>query len=105
SYPRTLARCATRIGGDGGVHVRVAPDDPNELIFEFFDHTGITVNKEAERKIENLFFREDFRRTPMDDVGSLEFPSRALERYTASFIEALGSTTLAGAHFRVVIDY
>ncbi len=106
SYPLPLARYATRVGGDGGVHVRVAPDDPNEIIMEFFDTTGITVDKAAERKIENLFFREDFRRTRMDDVGSLDFPSRALERYTSSFIEALADDKkLAAAKFRVVIDY
>jgi mannose-1-phosphate guanylyltransferase/phosphomannomutase len=106
SYPLPLARYATRVGGDGGVHVRVASDDPNEIIFEFFDSTGITVDKTAERKIENIFFREDFRRTPMDEVGTLDFPSRALERYSGAFIEALqDDKRLAAAKFRVVVDY
>ncbi|MEA2665682.1 MAG: mannose-phosphate guanylyltransferase / phosphomannomutase, partial [Candidatus Eremiobacteraeota bacterium] len=82
SYPLPLARYATRVGGNGGVHVRVAPDDSNSLVFEFFDGTGIGIDKGAERKVENLFFREDFRRTAMDDVGRLDFPSRALERYS-----------------------
>ena len=40
---------------------------------------GINVDKDTERKIENLFFREDFRRVAMDDVGMLDFPARALE--------------------------
>jgi mannose-1-phosphate guanylyltransferase/phosphomannomutase len=105
SYPLPLARYAVRVGGDGGVHVRVSPTDPNALIFEFFDSFGITTDKNTERKIENLFFREDFRRTPMDEVGNLDFPSRMLERYTASFIEALNATALKEAGFRVVIDY
>jgi mannose-1-phosphate guanylyltransferase/phosphomannomutase len=105
SYPLPLARYAVRIGGDGGVHVRVSPTDPNAMIFEFFDSFGITTDKNTERKIENLFFREDFRRTPMDEVGNLDFPSRMLERYTASFIEALNAVALKEAGFRVVIDY
>lgn len=105
SYPLPLARYAVRVGSDGGVHVRVAPDDSNAVVFEFFDHTGIGIEKGAERKIENLFFREDFRRTPMDDVGRLDFPSRALERYTAAFIESLNARALKDANFRVVIDY
>jgi mannose-1-phosphate guanylyltransferase/phosphomannomutase len=87
------------------MHVRVAPDDSNALLFEFFDHTGIGIDKGAERKIENLFFREDFRRTPMDEVGRLDFPSRALERYTAAFTSALHAQALKEANFRVVIDY
>ena len=105
SYPLPLARYAVRVGGDGGVHVRVAPDDANALVFEFFDHTGIGIEKGAERKVENLFFREDFRRTPMDEVGRLDFPSRALERYSGAFVESLGAKALKDANFRVVIDY
>jgi mannose-1-phosphate guanylyltransferase/phosphomannomutase len=105
SYPLPLARYAVRIGGDAGVHVRVSPHDPNSLIMEFFDHQGITTDKNTERKIENLFFREDFRRTGMDDVGTLDFPSRMLERYTGAFLEALSARALKEAGFRVVIDY
>ena len=105
SYPLPLARYAVRVGGDGGVHVRVSPHDPNAIIMEFFDQQGITTDKNAERKIENLFFREDFRRTAMDDVGMLDFPSRMLERYTGAFLEALSARALKQAGFRVVIDY
>ncbi len=105
SYPLPLARYAVRVGGNGGVHVRVAPDDSNSLVFEFFDGTGIGIDKGAERKVENLFFREDFRRTPMDEVGTLDFPSRALERYTGAFTQALHAQALKDANFRVVIDY
>jgi mannose-1-phosphate guanylyltransferase/phosphomannomutase len=105
SYPLPLARYAVRVGSDGGVHVRVATDDPNAIMFEFFDQSGIGIDKGAERKIENLFFREDFRRTPMDEVGRLDFPSRALERYTAAFVQALDAKALVHANFRVVIDY
>jgi mannose-1-phosphate guanylyltransferase/phosphomannomutase len=105
SYPLPLARYAVRVGSDGGVHVRVATDDPNAIVFEFFDATGIGIDKGAERKIENLFFREDFRRTPMDDVGRLDFPSRALERYSGAFVAALNAAALKEANMRVVIDY
>ena len=105
SYPLPLARYAVRVGGDGGVHVRVSPHDPNAIIMEFFDQQGITTDKNAERKIENLFFREDFRRTAMDDVGMLDFPSRMLKRYTGAFLEALSARALKQAGFRVVIDY
>ncbi|HTD38559.1 MAG TPA: hypothetical protein VK669_13700, partial [Candidatus Limnocylindrales bacterium] len=105
SYPLPLARYAARVGSDGGVHVRVATDDPNAIVFEFFDATGIGIDKGAERKIENLFFREDFRRTPMDDVGRLDFPSRALERYSAAFVQALHAEAVREANLRVVIDY
>lgn len=104
-FPLPLSRYAVRVGGDGGVHVRVSPHDPNSIIFEFFDQFGITIDKNTERRIENIFFREDFRRTQMDEVGTLDFPSRMLERYVAAFTDALAATALRDAGYRVVIDF
>jgi mannose-1-phosphate guanylyltransferase/phosphomannomutase len=100
-----LARYSTRMGGDGGVHTRVDPYDPNSLLIELFDASGINVDKTTERKIENLFFREDFRRTGMDEVGLLSFPARSLEIYISEFLAALKARALPKAGFKVVVDY
>lgn len=105
SFPLPLSRFATRSGGDGCVHTRVAPHDERSLLFEFFDRGGINIDKAAERKIENLFFREDFRRVGMDHVGLLNFPARALENYTSAFLGALNPEALQKRQFRVVVDY
>jgi mannose-1-phosphate guanylyltransferase/phosphomannomutase len=105
AYPTPLARFSVRTGADGGIHVRVAPKDPASFLIEFFDANGINVEKALERKIENLFFREDFRRTPMDAVGKLGFPSRVLEGYTDAFMASLNPTAVKRANFKVAIDY
>jgi len=105
SIPLPLARYSTRMGGDGGVHTRIDPSEPNSLLIEFFDSGGINVDKSTERKIENLFFREDFRRTGMDEVGVLSFPARSLEIYTGEFLAALKPRALPKAGFKVVVDY
>jgi mannose-1-phosphate guanylyltransferase/phosphomannomutase len=105
AYPLPLSRFATRVSGDGCVHVRICPTDPNAVLVEFLDANGINIDKASERKIENLFFREDFRRTSMDEVGLLDFPSRSLERYARAFTDALQSRALKDAGFRVAIDY
>jgi mannose-1-phosphate guanylyltransferase/phosphomannomutase len=105
SYPAPPSRYAVRNAGDSGIHTRVSPHDPNQFLIEFFDATGINIDKTLERKIENLFFREDFRRTPMDGVGTLDFPSRMLEGYADGFLAALKPEAVSGAGLRVVIDY
>ena len=105
AYPLPLARFATRSGGDGAVHTRIAPNDPNSVLIEILDGGGINVDKNTERKIENLFFREDFRRTAMDEVGMLAFPTRTLESYAATFLDALKPLAITDAGFRIVIDY
>jgi mannose-1-phosphate guanylyltransferase/phosphomannomutase len=104
NYPLPLTRFATH-GTAGGVHARISPDDPNDLLIEVLDKDGINVDKTVERKIENLFFREDFRRTSMDEVGNLSFRSRSLEEYAGAFLGALKPTALQDAGFKVVLDY
>lgn len=105
SMPLPLSRFETRMRGDGGVYVRVSPNDPSSILVEFFDRDGINIDKATERKIENLFFREDFRRTSMEDVGRLDVSSRSLERYVSAFNDALAPKALPEAGFKVVIDY
>ncbi|MEO6991185.1 MAG: mannose-1-phosphate guanyltransferase [Candidatus Baltobacteraceae bacterium] len=105
SYPVPPSRYAVRNAGDAGIHTRISPWDPNAFLIEFLDSSGVNVDKTLERKIENLFFREDFRRTAMETVGSLEFPSRLLEGYIDGFLSALAPKAMEHAHFRVVIDY
>jgi mannose-1-phosphate guanylyltransferase/phosphomannomutase len=105
SYPVPPSRYAVRNAGDGGIHTRVSPKDPNAFLIEFLDATGVNVDKTLERKIESIFFREDFRRTAMDSVGTLDFPTRLLEGYADGFISALNPRAMSTAGFRVVIDY
>jgi len=105
ALPIPLARYTTRMGGDGGVHTRIDPKDPNDILIELLDKSGINLDKPTERKIENLFFREDFRRTAMDEVGHLSFPARSLEIYTSEFLAALKPKALPRAGFKVVVDY
>jgi mannose-1-phosphate guanylyltransferase/phosphomannomutase len=105
AIPLPLARYATRMGGDGSVHTRVDPEDPNAVLIELMDSSGVNVDKSTERKIENLFFREDFRRTGMDEVGLLSFPARTLELYTSEMLASLKPKFLPQAKFKIVVDY
>ncbi|HTX02051.1 MAG TPA: sugar phosphate nucleotidyltransferase [Candidatus Acidoferrales bacterium] len=105
SYPLPLSRFATREIGEAGVHVRISPNDAQSVLFEFLDKNGINIDKATERKIENLFFREDFRRMPVDDVGIPTFPARTYERYESAFLKALAPTHLRERRFRIAIDY
>ena len=105
SSPIPLARYEVRSEGDGGMHVRVHPDDPNCFLVELFGAGGTNLDKHGERKIENLFFRGDFRRTSMDDVGYLSFPERALDRYNAGFLKSLDVGQIRDRRFKIIVDY
>lgn len=92
-------------GAKGGIHTRVDPWDPKNILIEFFDDRGININKSIERKLENIFFREDFRRTSMDEVGKIEFPSRIIDQYNEGFFKNLDEDLIRKSNFKVVLNY
>jgi mannose-1-phosphate guanylyltransferase/phosphomannomutase len=106
STPLPVSRYNVKtLGVDGGVHIRVSPDNPRLTLIEVFNSQGINLPRAHERKIENIFFREDFRRTDADEVGKLEFPGRVLEPYTESFFNYVDAGIIAGSRLSVVVDY
>ena len=104
--PGPVARHMANISGAaGGVHVAVSPSEPGQILIEFFDGTGKNLVRNAERKIEQIFFREDFRRAPLDAVGNLEFLGRTMEYYTEDFLNFLDAGAIARWRPKLVIDY
>jgi mannose-1-phosphate guanylyltransferase/phosphomannomutase len=89
----------------GGMHVRLAPDQSNIVLIEIFDKSGINISSNAQRKIESIFYREDFGRTDMDSVGHIDFVPRAIEQYAQDFFRQLNAEAVAKRNFRVVVDY
>lgn len=99
-----IARQAVRtLDVVGGIHVRIHPDRSDFILIEFFDNQGINLTKAREKKIEGAFFKEDFRRAPIEEIGGISYPSQVLESYAAAFEKLL--LLPAQRHFKVVIDY
>jgi mannose-1-phosphate guanylyltransferase/phosphomannomutase len=92
-------------GARGGIFARISPNDPAQILLEFYDGRGVNIDKSTERKIENIFFREDFRRTAMDEVGSIEFPGRAMDAYMDGFFNNITADLVARSGYKVIIDY
>ncbi|MFI5274167.1 MAG: sugar phosphate nucleotidyltransferase [Ktedonobacterales bacterium] len=106
SVPLPVARYYIRTtGAAGGVHIRLSPFDPRVIDIKFLDAEGLDLSKNAERKIENLFFREDFRRVYLDDIGSISYAPNVNGRYLESFLAHLDIDALRKRHFRLVVDY
>ncbi len=89
----------------GGVYVRTSPSDPREMMIELLDSNGINLSKAAERKVETIFFREDYHRVPPDQVGSIEFAGRSIEQYHQAFYRHINRTSLDQQVLKVVADF
>jgi mannose-1-phosphate guanylyltransferase/phosphomannomutase len=89
----------------GGISVRLAPDDPDSVEIRFIDAKGADIDEAMQRKIERLLYREDFRRAFAADIGDIVFPPRALEFYTAALEASVDADALRRRSFKVVLDY
>jgi len=108
SVPIPVARYITRISeAMAGIDVRLSPYDSRVVDIKFFDQNGMDISKATERKIENTFFREDFRRVYLDEVGLIYYQPRVAESYSEGFASALHKSALPSAadEFVLVVDY
>jgi mannose-1-phosphate guanylyltransferase / phosphomannomutase len=56
---------------EGGIHIKLSDDNPNKLRVDFMDSKGASISRVLERKIENAFFREDFKRCSGEEISRL----------------------------------
>ncbi|SHG92190.1 sugar phosphate nucleotidyltransferase [Tepidibacter thalassicus] len=55
----------------GGIHVRINHVENDKVHIEFIDKSGANIDRATERKIENLFNRDDFQRCSANEVKSV----------------------------------
>ena len=88
-----------------GLTVRLVEGDPQSTVIRFFDGNGLDITEDAQRKIERVFAREDFRRVFPGEIGEIGFAPRALEHYATALENTVDIERIREAHFKVVIDY
>jgi mannose-1-phosphate guanylyltransferase/phosphomannomutase len=106
SQPLPVARYYTKISGaEGGVHVRLSPFDERVVDISFMDSQGLNLSKSKERDVERIFFREDFRRVYLEDIGRIEYAQQVKERYMEDFLKHLNTKAIEAASFDLVVDF
>jgi mannose-1-phosphate guanylyltransferase/phosphomannomutase len=101
-----VARTAlVQMGVVGGIHVRLHPTRPDQVLIEFFDERGIDIGKGKEKKIEGAYFKEDLRRAAIDEIGTVTTPARLVSTYTTAFEKHLNVDAVINSQAKVVIDY
>jgi len=91
----------------GGIHVRQSPLDNRVVDIKFFDSQGLDIDTVAERKIENIYFREDYRRVYLDEIGKIHYQSGVEDTYIGGFFDALRGEALDAIanNFKIIVDY
>ncbi len=103
-HPLPRARDPT---SGGGITIRLDAGRPRSRSSSASSTTtALDITEDAQRKIERLFHREDFRRVFPGEIGDIGFPPRAPRAVHASALEAtVDVAAIAGAGFKLVVDY
>lgn len=106
SMPIPVARFYTSHANTaGGVHLRLSPYDNRVVDIKFFDKNGQDLTKAQERNIEQVFFREDFRRVYLDEIGTISYADHVIDRYQEAFMAALNVSAIREANHYVAVDF
>ena len=102
-----VARYFVRSRGDttAGIHVRISPFDQRVVDIRIMNAEGMNQSNAAERNIERSFFREDFRRAYLDEIGVIEYPYNTVKSYIAAFRQHINVERIRQAGFKIVVDY
>lgn len=87
------------------MHVQASPVDPRSLDIRIFEATGLDLDKRSERKLENLYFREDIRRVSHYEMGHLHQQAEDFERYVEDLLSKLDIESVRAARLKLVVDY
>lgn len=88
-----------------GIYVRHSPLDFRQLDCIFFDGTGVDMPTSKLKKIERMYFGEDFERAALGDIGHLDTPQHVLEDYRTDFLKSLDIELIRKAGFKIVVDH
>lgn len=95
----------TVLGAKAGLHLRVSPQNPENVLIEFIDEKGLAIDRGMQRKIEQAFFTEEFKRAGTDKVGELAYVPRLLQQYLEGVLASTDSDEIRSAHLKVVANY
>jgi len=89
----------------GGFHVRRSFRNPQSTDIIVFDSNGLDLTANKCKKVERLFFGENYSRVEPNNVGSRDIAVRPLDIYRKKFLEKIDADILKQSKLRVVIDF
>jgi mannose-1-phosphate guanylyltransferase/phosphomannomutase len=88
----------------GGIMIATTPGDAQSVDITFLDERGADLSQAAQRKLERVFSRQEFRRAFPGEIADLTFPSRMLEDYSLEVLRCVDTTGVLDAGLKVVLD-
>jgi mannose-1-phosphate guanylyltransferase/phosphomannomutase len=105
ALPLPVARYETaRSDYSGGIALRTAPGDSQSIDIIFLDEHGAELSQAAQRRLERVFSRQEFRRAFPGEIAELSYPPRVVEWYTHEVLRSVNLNGVRDADLKVVAD-
>ena len=105
AQPLPVARFETARGRySGGIAVRTTPGDTQSVDIIFLDERGAELSLTAQRKLERVFSRQEFRRAFPGEIAELSYPPRVVDTYTQELLRGIDLSGVRDAGLKVVAD-
>jgi mannose-1-phosphate guanylyltransferase/phosphomannomutase len=92
-------------GYDAAFHVGASTTDPEAVQIRLFERPGVALSTQMQKEVEKHFTRQELRRVPFGDVGSITYPARARDSYASDLLADLDTVAIKTRGFRIVVDY
>ena len=94
------------LNAKAGIHIRMLPPhDSGRVIIEFLDEKGINISKDFERKIENTYIQEDFRRADIRNLGEVKYMPQMAEAYREGLLRNIDRDMAKRCRARLLVAY
>lgn len=88
----------------GGIVIRTTPGDSQGVDIVFLDDQGADLSQGAQRKLERVFGRQEYRRAFPGEIAELSYPSRVVESYVRDLQRCVNMRGVREAGLKIVID-
>ncbi len=91
-------------GAQGGVYLSVPAEAKDCVCLRFFDGEGMNLSRNEERKVEQLFSRDDFARAAADQLGETVPVSGLTDQYREYLAGTLKARRIQERKYRLVLS-
>jgi mannose-1-phosphate guanylyltransferase / phosphomannomutase len=88
----------------GGIVIRTTPGDSQGVDIMFLDANGADLSLAAQRKLERVFGRQEYRRAFPGEIAELSYPARTIETYTRDLLRRVDMSGVREAELKIVLD-
>jgi mannose-1-phosphate guanylyltransferase/phosphomannomutase len=89
----------------GGIDIRLTREDVQSVEIDFYDSNGIDIGPDMQNNIEKYFYRGDFRRAFLDELGGIIYPPQISASYSKTIADSVDAVAVKKARLKIVVDY